>query len=148
MNRILCTVASVLLFLVSAGGCGSGNPKTHKVTGIVTYQGKVVDGASVSFFVKGAARPSSGLTDAQGKFTLTTFAANDGALPGDNIVTVTKVESNEMKPEDMAKMMSGGATRPPVPKALLPLKYASEEGGLTAKVEPGKTNDFKFDLTD
>ena len=47
------------------------------------------DEADVAFTPKGG-RPASGRTDAAGRFTLTTFRTNDGAMIGQHIVTVCK----------------------------------------------------------
>src|SRR5262245_31244332 len=91
--RILPFVA--LLCAVALVGC-SGNvsaPRTVPVTGKVLYQGKPVADVRVTFHPKfslssGKAKfEPSGLTDKDGKFQLSTAAPNDGAPPGEYVVT-------------------------------------------------------------
>ena len=73
-------------------GCNTtSNPATSPVTGTVTLDGKVVEGADVIFTPTDTAqRPAMGITDAQGKYSLGTFKADDGAMPGQYTITVTK----------------------------------------------------------
>ena len=72
-------------------GCGGG-PKTIPVTGIVLLDGQPVPaGAAVQFIPRDGGHVADGITDAAGKFTLTTFQANDGALIGLHDVVVVGV---------------------------------------------------------
>src|SRR5690606_27270537 len=83
-----------LLMLV---GCGqSGGEKTYQVTGIVTFQGKPVKEAAVSFIPE-KGRPASGVTDAEGKFELSTFGSMDGAIAGGHKVIIAPF-SDEITP--------------------------------------------------
>ena len=88
------------LLVVSAGialicGCGGdSNPDTYSVTGKVTLDGTPVEGALVSFASEGGSRPATGITDASGAYSLTTFAQGDGAVPGSYKVTITKYEDS------------------------------------------------------
>jgi hypothetical protein len=81
------------LFLVPAllacAGCGK-DAKTVKVQGVVTLDGKPLEGATVTFIPLegGSGRMASGRTDSDGTFQLTTFRTYDGALPGEYKVTV------------------------------------------------------------
>jgi len=86
----------VLLALVCAvaAGCGGGGikaPRTAPVAGTVLKGGKPAAGVKVTFHPKfdmGAVKfAPSGLTDTNGRFTLNTAAANDGAPPGEYTVT-------------------------------------------------------------
>ena len=92
-NPLACTriAAAILLFaaLALATGCGDGRPARIPVSGTVTYRGKPLDGANVTFVPKGS-RPASGQTDAQGRFTLQTFSSGDGVVAGDHVVCVVK----------------------------------------------------------
>jgi hypothetical protein len=84
---------SVLGFLLSAAvlagaGCGGG-VKPVKVQGVVTLDGNVLSGATVTFApLQQGGRPAGAVTGADGKFWLTTFNTGDGALPGEYKVTV------------------------------------------------------------
>jgi hypothetical protein len=79
--------------LISTGCSGSNRPATAPVHGVVTFQGKPVAGASVTFLCPGAPRPAAGMTDETGNYRLTTFAENDGAIVGNHVVTVKKLRS-------------------------------------------------------
>ena len=168
LNRcsIIVLLAGMPLFL----GCGEGstNPKTEKVTGVVTYKGQPVVGATVTFTAPKSPRTGVGVTNDKGGFTIGTFGTNDGAVLGDHIVTVAKRQGDilktPMKSEDYMKSMSGGpggnqkggpgdSLNRAIPgsdaKNELPAKYAtSKESPLKAKVEAGAKNEFKFELTD
>jgi len=132
------------IVLVSVAGCGKpGTAPTVKVTGTVTYNGTPVAGASVGF-LPDSGRPASGTTDAQGRFTLSTFAQGDGAVPGRHRVTISEPAS-ESAP--MPGTPEAENWTPPEPR--FPAKYADPNtSGFTATVEKGGENDFTFDMTD
>lgn len=90
MPRLLQASAAVFLFTLI--GCSNdGRPPTYKVSGIVTLDGKAVEGATVSFMRADSGQYNAvSLTDASGKYELTTFEAKDGAVEGSYNVTVTK----------------------------------------------------------
>jgi hypothetical protein len=79
--------------VLTGAGCGSSSRKLVPVEGIVTLEGEPLGGATVSFVpVSGGGLPASGRTSADGTFHLTTYSADDGALPGDYKVLVLKFE--------------------------------------------------------
>jgi hypothetical protein len=133
---------------VVAAGCGSSN-NTLPATGTITYKGKPVANASVSFMPEGTnAVMGIGSTDAAGKYEIRT-RGQLGATPGKNLVSISKqttegVSANP-KPEDMQKMMQKGYAKV---TSELPLKYNNPtQSGLTADVQAGKSV-FDFELTD
>ena len=131
----------VLVLLIVAGCAKPGTDPTVKVTGTVTYKGTPVSGASVGFFPE-KGRPGSGTTDAQGKFTLSTFRRGDGAVPGLHKVTIADVVETPKKGTPEAEKW-----QPPPPR--FPAKYAdAKKSGLTAEVKQGDKNDFTFNMTD
>jgi len=74
-------------------GCGDSGPTVVPATGIVNYNGQPLAGARVMFHPQdGGARSSHGTTGADGRFELSTFGTNDGALLGKQTVTVAKVD--------------------------------------------------------
>jgi hypothetical protein len=83
-------VVRVVLVLVLAAGCS----KTAAVKGRVTLDGQPVAGATVLFVpepeVRG--RPASAITDSDGNFCLTTYRAEDGAVPGAYRIVVSKTK--------------------------------------------------------
>jgi hypothetical protein len=91
--------------LIATVGCGSDHPPVEVVTGTVMYNGAPLAEATVSFHPDAqnalgtASRVSSGETDAQGVFRLTTNFVDggsivplDGAPVGTYKVTVTKLK--------------------------------------------------------
>src|SRR5438105_276136 len=78
------------LFCVS---CGGPSVKLNPVEGTVIYKGQPLEGATVSFHPQAPDKPnptpSTGVTDAEGKFTLKT-GDYDGAPAGDYVVTLIK----------------------------------------------------------
>ena len=133
--------ATILLFaiLALATGCGDGRPARIAVSGTVTYRGKPLDGANVTFVPKGS-RPASGQTDAQGRFTLQTFSSGDGVVAGDHVVCVVKSVPD---PKDKKKS--------PYPKmiSVTPARYATPvQSPLKATVASKGSNDFRFELDD
>ena len=158
LNR--CSMLALLVGMPLMLGCGGepAGPKTAKATGVVTYKGQPVVGATVTFTAPKSPRTGVGVTDGKGGFMIGTFGAQDGAILGDHVVTVAKRlgGAEQMKPEDYMKIMTGGpggGSKPAIPgsdiKNELPEKYAAtKDSPLKAKVEAGAKNEFKFDLTD
>ena len=87
---LLPLLMSVVALTAGCPGSAGGLP-THKVTGAVTMNGAPVIGATVTFVPQKKGIPAAiGMTDAQGNYTLQTYAPGDGAVEGDFKVTVTK----------------------------------------------------------
>ncbi|HVV99758.1 MAG TPA: carboxypeptidase-like regulatory domain-containing protein [Planctomycetaceae bacterium] len=136
-------------------GCAKGPklPNTASVSGTVTYQGKPLAGAQVTFnntAEEGYA--AGGLTDANGKYTLKTFfdAKHElsGAVPGDYYVTFTKIEKSTGSAMDQMKAASDAAQQGEAsgPKSAIPESYGQPTGAKKAKVEAGKSNTIDFQL--
>jgi hypothetical protein len=134
-------------------GCGKSvdpnRPKTVKAGGVVLYNGQPVEGATVTLVpADNGPRGAVGKTDAQGRFVLTSFDPNDGAVPGKYYVGIAKVVL-----EDAPAGHSGpGGEQDPeakIAKDLLPIKYkVPQQSGLTAEITASGPNDLKFELTD
>jgi hypothetical protein len=151
-----------LASLVLSCGCSKPNrPQMAKVSGKITYQGKPVDGAQVTFNPTGPSpRAAIGTTDAQGRFDLTTFDTGDGAVVGEHVVTITKPEAQAagqgMSPDKPdagygAAMMGAaqGATGPPKPATTLPAKYATKETSPEKRTVAAEgPNTFNIELKD
>ena len=123
--------------------------------------GKPVEGVKVMFHpIDGGARFSYGVTDVDGKFRLSTFGMNDGALIGRHKVAVIKVDTSTQQtfdPKELSEtgyggkgyqdMMGIGKTKPVKTKHLIPEKYADREtSGIEVEVEAGGSNDFPLNL--
>jgi hypothetical protein len=157
--------ATAVIFACTIVGCsGDDRPKTYPVSGIVTLNGKPVDGATVTFMRADSGQYNAvSLTDANGKYQLTTFQSGDGATEGSYKVTVTKYgRDKEVSPyetgsetqtiddgdvqsyEDAySKAMSGGGGKrwqPPKTWNDVPDKYATTNtSGLAFDVTPQKS---------
>jgi len=92
--------AMMMTGLLTMVGCGGGGgevdpnrPITVEVTGKVMYKDAPVEGASVTFRAEDKdGNGASAITTADGSFSLTTFAAGDGAVPGKYKVGIIKSE--------------------------------------------------------
>jgi hypothetical protein len=85
-------LAALALLLAVATGCG-GKYTPVPVSGVVTLNGKPVEGATVYFYAVGDekdGRPAQGTTNKEGEFRLSTLGHEDGALPRRYKVVVTK----------------------------------------------------------
>lgn len=98
VNRFVAIRCDVFLLIASMlclqGGCAEHPPacKAFAVKGVLTADGKPVPNASIAFHrLKQDDSPlfcPVALTRSDGTFDLTSFAAMDGALPGDYVVTI------------------------------------------------------------
>jgi hypothetical protein len=152
MSLALRRALPLLISCLLAGCSGSKGPATSPVTGTVTYKGQAVDGATV-VFTPTSGRPATAITDAQGKYQLTTFAEKDGAVPGDYKVTVSKTVTEGKMPdltqEQIGEMQMKGEPIPgPVSKNVLPEKYSNgATTDLSFTVKSG-ANDIPIELKD
>ncbi len=137
-------VASGLMIPGCGGEAAPSYPKTYPVQGVVTYKGDPLDDAGISFVPDGGQqRGAVGRTNAEGKFTLMTFVAGDGALPGKYRVTITKsvVEGGQLTEDSSAP---SGKT-----KYLVPAKYSDpSKSGLIATVNEKNENAITFEIND
>lgn len=151
----------VFALLVGCKSEGSGLPKTYKATGTVTLNGKPVEGATVTFYPVDGTGSSIGVTDSSGKYSLTTYRSNDGAVPGQYKVSIVKVPAGAPPAKTAlpaGQLASGDLDAsyvpPPVtniaesdsePKSEIPAQYANADtsalrGTITASDD--NVNDF------
>jgi hypothetical protein len=115
-------------------------PQPTKVTGTVTLDGKPLAGATIVFSPQ-KGQLASGVTDSQGRYSLSTFAKDDGVLPGVYRVTITANGS-----QDPAKPDQPQTNRAVAGKPAIPVQYSDPRTtGLTAEVRPGP-NVFDLNL--
>lgn len=151
-----------LLTALALCGCSgkTDRPTTYSVSGQVAYQQKPVEGASVSFWAEGASRAAQGTTDKDGKFTLSTFELNDGAIEGTHKVTVVKSPPGAAPaaaapvagsdPMELTKVYRATIAANAKPtKPALPAKYAlPSTTPIEAVVKAGDNEPFVFQLTE
>ncbi len=132
MFRFVVLLGAVVPFAMT--GCGSSGPAL--VSGVVTLDGKPVEGASVSFTPASGdgLGGSYGKTDAQGRYTLRTVATDKpGAAAGTHKVTISLSKSDAKSPD-------GAVTD------LIPAKYNSKSD-LTFDVPATGTDKADFPLS-
>jgi hypothetical protein len=128
LNRLgfVCVFALPLVML-----CGCGGRGTVDLRARVTLDGKPVEGASVTLVSSGETknRTAAGITDADGNVKFTTFEPDDGVLPGEYKVLISKapkslaeefVNFDPNNPDDVARMQARerGGFVPYTPTAL------------------------------
>jgi hypothetical protein len=161
MKNLSRCLPAALLVLIGCGGGDEDRPDLYPVSGTVVYNGEPVPGATVSFWAEGAPRAAVGTTNAEGKFTLTMFEFNDGAMAGDNKITVSKAAAGAAGGIDRMAMLDDPTAQASMAQTTapgtetqettmsLPAKYADQN--LTPLMETVKTegeNVFPLQLTD
>lgn len=138
MYLLTCRIA-VLALLTTAFGC---SPDTDgfdyaPVSGTITLDGAPLSGATVAFVPQGTSlrlgRPSTGETDAAGRYRLESLGGVDGAVVGEHIVLITTQKIDD-------------DTRRVLQKESLPSRYHNSSE-LTFTVEDYGTSEANFDLT-
>ena len=85
---------SLILFLlpIAVIGCGDDRPKRLAVSGQVLIDGQPLSHGFIRFVPQGG-RPAGGRLDEQGRFTLSSYGANDGIIPALHRVEVDGSET-------------------------------------------------------
>lgn len=156
-------LAAVMLNL-GCSGSDSGREKTYPVKGTVKLNGKAVEGATVMFQLTEGKENAIGSTDLEGKFSLSMFRPNDGAIAGQYKVSISKFDVEPVKssalvpgqinsgdlPAEYAPPAAGSGTAAKGstgPKNALPAKYSNaDSSALRATIEANGKNEFDFDL--
>jgi hypothetical protein len=134
-------LAAVLFVLALAPGCSKKSaPRlpVHPVAGQVTFNGQPAPGAFVVFHPKDPASgcPSpNAVADKQGNFSLSTYAAGDGAPVGEYVVTVV-----------WRTMLQNNGEYEPGPNLLPPAVARPTTSKLVARVAEG-TNSVPIKIT-
>lgn len=152
--RIACVVSIVVGCLAVAFGCGPSGPSLAPTTGTITFDGKPVAGATVTF-VPDAGPPGTAVTNDQGGYAIQTVG-RDGAVIGRCMISVTKIDPSSVvmpvnpTPEDMREAAMANRNKSTKPKSEIPEKYGTVVGsGLTATVtSDANSNVFDFDLVE
>jgi hypothetical protein len=151
MMRTTCSIAAAIAIGLLVPGCGSGEdkwvkerPKTVPAKGVLTLDGKPLDAAQVVLVGAGeGASGGSGLSDAEGKFELSTFPPAKGIVPGSYRVMIVK--SNVPETQDTSEEVY---TPPATATILVPVKYTTPDtSNLTIDVPESGKEDIKLELT-
>lgn len=148
-RRVVQFVAAMLsasAMLGLAVGCGRSLPPVAPVSGTVTRGGKPVTQGIVAFLPENG-RMGVGPIGGDGRFTITTFAAGDGAVIGRHAVTIEAYTqgSGPRPPTTISAADNNEVVHASGPVVwLIPESYASSQTTpLTAEVKPG-TNVIDF----
>lgn len=112
-HRILLGVG---LIVVVGGGCGDGRPTRVPVSGQVLIDGKPLTFGDIMFLPEGG-RASQSSINKDGRFTLSCYDTNDGALLGNHQVSITAAEPINSKvmrwraPKKFANIRTSGLTQ-------------------------------------
>lgn len=142
-------VAGLVLFSALAG-CEPDAPKLEilnvaPVSGVLTYQGEPLQQHEVIFYPTDGRRAAVGLTDAEGRFSLGTNKAGDGAPPGMHKVSVKFLPVTAEDLESMAPSDASGYLRKP--KIKISGKLSNPEtSGLTQEVPAAGLPELKLNL--
>lgn len=93
MRRLAAAGLLLTLTLAPCWGCGgrgraAASLKTVPVKGTVRLNGKPVTKGTVKFEPEVPGRTATGAIQADGSFTLSTYATDDGAVPGPHRVAI------------------------------------------------------------
>ncbi|MGQ9506137.1 MAG: hypothetical protein ACUVQG_14815 [Thermogutta sp.] len=152
-----CFLVSILFL-----GCKTRNrgniPQTAPVSGIVTLDGKPVDGANVVFVPTSTPGYGAyGIADSSGRFVLKSSEAVTGAVPGKYLVQVTKLvpdtggrQSVVAEDAEHEAEAAGGSPAGSVAgtKNVLPEKYANPKtSGIEVVVPSEGLQNLEIKLT-
>lgn len=151
MYRARAQELLVVIAVVMSGCSGQADrwkdarPETAPASGIVTFEGKPLDGAIVVFQPTAPdGIGASALTDEKGNFVLRTFPPELGAVPGTYSVSIMKTEM----PKQQA--VGAGNADDPAPihvVSVIPAKYSvPTESDLRAEIPEGGSDTLDFDL--
>ena len=164
MATRFCGLGFLALGVLVCLGCGGpAEEPTYQVTGTVTMNGSPIEGAVVSFSPASGGAAATGVTDASGKYSLSTRSQGDGAVAGKYKVTIAKYDRppEEMETQAVASDADVTADDYEEPweeeddlkeaadpaKNLLPPQYANREtSGFEADVVEGdNVHDFELE---
>jgi hypothetical protein len=146
------TTLILLPALLAGAGCGKDDQvAVNPVAGTISQGGKPVAKAMILFQPTAPKTPEQAdapehstlvaETDQEGKYSLSTYTANDGAPAGDYLIAIRPLGNGPSVEE------SDGPVRPSRARSPISTKYAKTESSpLKATVAPGENKlDFELD---
>jgi hypothetical protein len=128
----------MFLAMVVLAGCGGSRP-TAPVSGMVKMNGKPFANASLTFQPIGGGMASTGITDANGRYTLTfLYSEDEGAIVATHRVIIRT--SRKSNTEDTSSDRADPSARDPIPR-----RY-NDASELTMEVPADGTDSADFDL--
>ena len=156
VNRILNHLVLTASLVLGICSCGS-DLNLAPVEGTVTFHGKPLANATVTFIPKGEGSLGVGITNEEGSFSIST-GGQAGVTPGMCAVTVSKMESSgggqsaleKLSEADRQKMMMSGKMQGVMagtPKSAIPAQYGNAmTSGLSFEVKKDGENNFPIML--
>lgn len=144
----------MLAALLGCSPADDGGPARVPASITVTYNGSPVEGASITLVPKAEGEAAYGMTDSSGVAQLSTRGENDGAIPGEYQVLISKTETKsadvKIDSNEVGAMPSGAdAMKQAETSHLVPEKYSAiGTTDLTATIAPDGENAVSFDLKD
>lgn len=138
-----------LFALSTLAGCGAS--EFAPVEGVVFFEGKPVEDATVTFKHEGEGTLSIGTTGTDGSFELTLAGSQEekGARVGSHQVMISAVQVQQPQRsgvEELGSIAMATAGSPKI-KYLIPPRYGDfKTSGLTSEVGGGSGNFAKFEL--
>lgn len=138
--------SALLLFIFLAlTGCQRG-PRIVPVSGVITLDGRPVEGAAVMYMLIPGGRIATGITDAQGRYTLTTHPSGNGAYEGTHSVTVSLYRDESSPGTNTPEGAVSGSSLVKI-VWLVPERYSKpQESGLLTTVKAGEKSIYDFNL--
>jgi hypothetical protein len=127
----------VCIIAVGMSGCAGGETKRYAVSGVVKWQGKLLDYGAITFLAEGPATGTGGAMIKDGEYSI---PAKQGLLPGRYKVTVSSVDPRNMAPDP-----DSPPGYLPLPKDRVQAKYNTQTT-LTADVKAEGPNTFNFEV--
>jgi hypothetical protein len=140
-SRPTWMVVFPLALVAGTIGCSDKLPRTVRVEGRITYQGKPVTQGSVTFMPTAmapgsSAQPATGSVDPDGNYSLRSYREKDGILPGKYSVSVAAYRSYRLPMKPGEKLDYS-----------IPEKYTSPQtSGLSADVPADAVGPLRFDF--
>jgi hypothetical protein len=131
--------AALVAVLVALAGCSSD--RTAQVSGTVTYRGKPVPAAAVTFVAQGASAAFCD-TDAEGRYSATVSCPDSGAAGDRHTVIVRpaiRISADGITPDPATPLV-----RPDIPGRY----HAAESTPLSADIVAGRANVVDLTLED
>jgi hypothetical protein len=130
------------LLLVALAGCG-GTSLVH-VTGTLTHKGKPVPNALISLMPE-KGRPSQGVTDEDGQFTLEFAPGQEGVVPGKHIVSLRPQPTRPTTKKEQEAAVKGKRLPMSSDMASFFDKYSAKNSKYEVVIDKN-TTDLKIDL--
>jgi hypothetical protein len=131
--------------VLAAAGCQRG-PRIVPVSGKITLDGQPVKDAAVMFMLNPGGRIATGVTDAAGRYSLSTHPTGNGAFEGNHTVTVSLYRDESSPGTNTPEGAVSGSSLVKI-VWIVPEKFSQPAAsGLTATVS-GSQSTYDFALS-